>query len=89
MLRSTAAVQLVATSFDWLSAQVPAVLDTRVLSVALWKWIALLTLVVVAWAVSWAAAGLIVRALRPIVRRSRTALDERSTIRRPARPWHR
>lgn len=63
--------------FDWLAEQVPAVFDTPVLNVALWKWIALLTLVVVAYAVSWVAAALFVRLIRPIVRRSRTELDER------------
>jgi MscS family membrane protein len=69
-------VETTLSFFDWLSAEVPALLDGRVLSVALWKWLALLTLVVVAYAASWLAAALIVRLLRPLVRRSRTLLDE-------------
>jgi MscS family membrane protein len=62
---------------DWTAAQLPVWLTIRVFTVALWKWIALLSLVVVAFAVSWVVAALIVRLVRPVVRRSRTVLDER------------
>jgi MscS family membrane protein len=62
---------------DWAGAQVPAWLDARLFTVSLWKWIALLSLVVVAFAASWVVAALIVRLVRPVVQRSRTALDER------------
>jgi hypothetical protein len=77
MLRIASPAQMDSSSFDWLTAEVPGLLNTRVLSVALWKWFALLTLVVVACAASWMAAGLIVRLLHPVARRSRTAIDER------------
>lgn len=63
--------------FEWLATEAPALLDTRILNVALWKWLALLTLVVAAYAVSWIGAALFVRIIRPIVRRTRTELDER------------
>jgi MscS family membrane protein len=62
---------------NWLPAEAVAALDTRVLNVAVWKWIALLTLVVAAWAISWVGVTLIVRLARPIARRSRAVLDER------------
>jgi MscS family membrane protein len=62
---------------DWAGTQIPAWLDARLFTVALWKWLALLSLVVVAFAASWVAAALIVHLVRPVVQRSRTALDER------------
>ncbi len=60
-----------------LDTYVPRVLiEVRVFDIALWQWIALLALVVVAWAASYLATRLVLRVLRPLVRRSRTTLDE-------------
>jgi MscS family membrane protein len=49
----------------------------RVLDIALWQWIALLLLIVLAYGASWIAARSMVRLLEPMVRRSRTSVDER------------
>lgn len=54
----------------------PVLVDVRFLEIALWQWIGLLLTAVAAYALSWLAAAGLVRALRPIVRRSRTTLDE-------------
>lgn len=53
-----------------------ALVEIRVLDLALWQWIALLALVIVAWGASYLVTRIIVRALQPLVRRSRTTLDE-------------
>jgi MscS family membrane protein len=48
----------------------------RVLKLPLWQWIALLLLLVLAWAASWFATLVAVRALRAIVRRTRSPVAE-------------
>jgi MscS family membrane protein len=55
----------------------PFLREVRVLDIALWQWIGLLVLVVVAYAVSWIAALAVLRVLRPLVRRSRPPLDDK------------
>lgn len=63
-------------SLDWLAMQLPPVWDARVLTLALWQWVGLLVLVVVAYIASWLASALVVRVARPVVRRSRTSFAE-------------
>ncbi|OGK88715.1 MAG: hypothetical protein A2W08_13565 [Candidatus Rokubacteria bacterium RBG_16_73_20] len=53
-----------------------ALVDTRVLDIALWQWLGLLLVVVLAWAVSWLATAAALHALRRLVRRSRTTVDD-------------
>src|SRR3989338_6334914 len=53
-----------------------ALVDTRVLDIALWQWLGLLLVVVLAWAVSWLATAVALHALRRLVRRSRTTGDD-------------
>ena len=53
-----------------------ALVDTRVLDIALWQWLGLLLVVVLAWAVSWLATAVALHALRRLVRRSRTTVDD-------------
>ncbi|NNL65844.1 MAG: mechanosensitive ion channel family protein, partial [Myxococcales bacterium] len=56
----------------------PAVFfEVRALEVLLWQWIALLALVVAAWMLSYLCAAGIVAALRPLVARTETDLDDR------------
>jgi MscS family membrane protein len=49
--------------------------EFRLLDVALWQWIALLTLVLLSAIVSWLLAVLIIWALRPLAARSETPID--------------
>ena len=53
-----------------------ALVDTRVLDIALWQWLGLVLVVVLAWAVSWLATAAAIHALRRLVRRSRTTVDD-------------
>ena len=50
--------------------------ELRVLDVALWQWVALLSLVLVSAILSWLLTVASVRALRPLVRRSDTPIDD-------------
>ena len=49
----------------------------RLFEIALWQWIALLALIVAAFAVSWIAGWIVFRALGPIVARTATDIDDR------------
>lgn len=51
--------------------------EFQLLEIALWQWIALLMLVVLAAMLSWLLAVGIVRVLRPLVARSETPIDDR------------
>jgi MscS family membrane protein len=55
----------------------PVLREVHVLDMALWQWIGLLVLVVLAYALSWLAATIALRVLGRVVRRSPTALAER------------
>lgn len=56
----------------------PAVFfEMRALEVLLWQWLALLALVLAAWMLSYLCAAGIVGALRPLVARTETDLDDR------------
>jgi len=50
--------------------------EFRLLDVALWQWIALLTMVLLSAIASWLLAALIIRALRPLAARSETPIDD-------------
>lgn len=64
------------SALDWFAAHLPG-LDARVFTLALWQWMVLLVLVVVAFVASWFASALVVHLVRPVARRSRTSFDER------------
>ena len=49
----------------------------RVFEIALWQWIALLVLVVAAYAAAWIAGWIVLRSLGPIVARTATDVDDR------------
>ena len=51
--------------------------DAHFLETALWQWVGLIALVMVAWLVAWGGARLLVRLLRPLTARSRSDLDDR------------
>jgi MscS family membrane protein len=55
----------------------PMLVDTRFLEIALWQWLALIVLLIGAYVAAWIAASLLIRALRPIVARSRSELDDK------------
>jgi MscS family membrane protein len=59
---------------EWLPAPL---FDIRLFDLALWQWIGLLLVVVLAYGVSWVGALLVMRVVRPMVQRSRTTFDER------------
>ena len=72
----------------WIEERLPASLvDTRFLDTALWQWLGLLLLTAVAFALSGIVAGLVLRALRPIARRTSSDLDDQliAAIRQPVR----
>ena len=60
-----------------LAAKLPKpFVQVRLFEIALWQWIALLLVVIGAWALSWGAAMLLVRLARPFVARSTTDFDD-------------
>jgi len=61
----------------WLDRLPEPLLDTRFLEVALWQWMGLILLVVVAWVAAWIASSLIVRIVKPLTMKSQTDLDDR------------
>jgi MscS family membrane protein len=58
----------------------PAFFEIRVLGLALWQWIGVLALVVLASAFSWLGVAGVVRVLRPFVRRSAPVLGDRFIV---------
>lgn len=50
--------------------------EIRLLEVALWQWLGILALVLVAWGLSWLVTALLVRTVRPILLRTRLTVDE-------------
>lgn len=72
----------------WLGDHVPARLQRmRVLGLEAWQLLALLALVPLTWLAGWAGSRLLVRVVEPLVRRTKTPLDDRIlvTMRRPQR----
>jgi MscS family membrane protein len=72
----------------WLGDHVPARLQRmRVLGLEAWQAIALFLLVPLTWLAGWAGSRLLARVVEPIVKRTRTPLDDRIlvTMRRPQR----
>lgn len=55
----------------------PVFFDVEVFHVQLWQWVALFALLVLSVVASWAAAGLVVRILRPLAHRTATTIDDR------------
>jgi MscS family membrane protein len=55
----------------------PSFFEVQVLEVQLWQWIALLVIATLAYLLSWLAAGLFVRLVRPLVERSDSDFDDR------------
>jgi MscS family membrane protein len=51
-------------------------LDLRFLELALWQWTGLLLALFLAWLLSYIGASVLLRSARPLVRRSRTELDD-------------
>jgi MscS family membrane protein len=77
--RTVAAVPALYTEFGpgWIESVLPRPLvELRVLQVALWQWLALLLVVLVAWGVSWAAVVALGRLARRVVARSATPVDD-------------
>ena len=61
----------------WIESMLPRPLvDIRFLEIALWQWLALLFLVLVAWGASWAAVVGLRRVARRVVARSVTRIDD-------------
>jgi len=61
----------------WLEGRLPQVFhQIAFLHLELWQWLVLIVLVVIASALAYLAAGLLVRVTRTLVRRTRTTLDD-------------
>jgi MscS family membrane protein len=55
----------------------PFFFEIQALDLALWQWLGLLTLVFVAWLLSWLLSSLVIRALRPLFTRTASMVDDR------------
>ncbi len=66
---------------DWIQQRLPSLwVDTRFLEVALWQWLALPALAVLAMLGAWIVTFLIARPLSAIARRSATDLDDQLVL---------